>query len=201
VLVLFTALTVALVTYDRGLGNSLVGLTGGGCAVLLGASAVRRRRIPTHPRGSALTLELELAGLVLLVVNVLALLILGLGFLTGLTSDASLTYIVGVLSGALVGFFSKDVFTATESESWFALHYRARMNTCFLSFFLRRTAEGRWVGENQARWDPAGIESDALAAEQFAHAGSVVTGWDRDARRRRDEVLQEGVDRAPWVPT
>jgi len=78
--------------------------------VLLAVGRTIRNTVRAHPKRGPIGCELELVGLVLVVVNGLALLLLGLASLTTHASDATTTYFVGVLAGAAVGYFSKEIF-------------------------------------------------------------------------------------------
>ena len=169
------------------------------CLVLLAVGRTIRNTVRAHPKRGPIGCELELLGLVLVVVNGLALLLLGLASLTTHASDATTTYFVGVLAGAAVGYFSKEIFTPTESDSWFATHFRHTMSALFTPYFYRRF-NGSWVGEQQARWDPAGLESDALAANDYDDQDMSVRGWDGTARRQRAKTLERGLEREPWQP-
>lgn len=199
-LILSAGLVLALVTDGLGLNNTLTITTVISCVLLLAMSALLGRGMTAHPSRGALRFELELSGLLLLATMMIAAVVLGLSALTRLASASSLTFMVGVFSGAIVGYFSKDVLRSSEEESWLAVHYRYRMNGALSDFFFRQDARGNWVADERARWDPAGVQSDALAADQFVDGVTFVNGWGWDARRKRCAVLQRGMEQAAWTP-
>jgi hypothetical protein len=199
-LVLFAALAVSLCWYEYGWQSPVPVISIGMCLLLLATGLVIRVTVRAHPKRGPISCELELVGLVLLVVNGLAFLLLGLASLTTHASDATTTYFVGVLAGAAVGYFSKEIFTPTESDSWFAAHFRHTMNTLFQPYFYRRF-NASWVGDTQARWAPSGAESDALAANDYDDQDGSVRGWGAKARRQRAKTLERGLANEPWQPT
>ena len=106
--------------YEYGWRSPVPVISTGLCLVLLAVGRTIRNTVRAHPKRGPIGCELELLGLVLVVVNGLALLLLGLASLTTHASDATTTYFVGVLAGAAAGYFSKETFPPTESDSWFS---------------------------------------------------------------------------------
>lgn len=200
VLVLYAALGVGLAARQYGWASPVPVVSLVLCVSMLLGGRTLRRRITRSPVHAAFALELELGGLVLLILNALALMLFGLAVLTANATDKAVAYFVGVLAGASVGYFSKEIFKPTEADSWFAAHYRHAMNQLFAPYFFRRS-KGNWVGGEMARWDPGGVESDALVTNRYEDNGNPVIGWNARARRQRDSTLDRGLKQAPWNPS
>jgi hypothetical protein len=170
------------------------------CCVLFGTGLLLRRHLYSQPTRAVLGLESELIGLVLLVVCGFALVLYALASLTASGADKTTGYFVGVLAGACVGYFSKEIFKPNESSSWFAVHYRHVMNARFTAYFYRRDANGNWVQGMKGRWDPRGVESDALVANYYLDGDVEISGWNASSRRLRARTLETGLQADPWVP-
>jgi hypothetical protein len=145
----------------------------------------RLRFLPHSPSTALPLLELEVAGQVVGVIFLYASAIYLLAWL----SEELDTYLIGVASGAVIGFLSGAFLKAVEDESWVGAHVQRVLVGKYKPLFLQRSEKGELVGESPAVWEPDGKEADALQKPRYKVDGAWVGGWGWKARRRRIDTL------------
>lgn len=199
VVVLISAVVLAALAQDRDGRPALFIASAALVGVPIIAALCLRTSLEDHPVRAVYVLEIEVVGRVLAVTVGLAALVYAMASLTERFQSRVPAYFVGLVAGAAVGYFSKEIFKSSENDSWFALNFQHRMNSIYKPFFYHRDpGTGEWVTTPPARWRPDGIMSDALSYHQYKNEqGENVGGWSWQARRTRARTIGRGLQDPP----
>ena len=181
----------------------VVAVGAGVVVVLVAVAALGRRGIERRPARVVWVAEVEVVAFVCTVVLVLAVAVNVVAWLTDRYQQRGPAYLIGLVAGAAVGYFSRDLLGSVADENWFAAHFRSVMAALYKPYFYRRNPVDRaYVGDDlMARWLPDGLAADALRMNQYrTERGDYVSGWTHANRVRRAATIKGELSRQPWRP-
>lgn len=199
IVVLISAVVLAALAQDRAWRSVLLITAASVIGVLIITVLGMHINLEAHPIRAVYVFEIEVMERVIAATVVLAVLIFAMGNLTERYQSKISSYFVGLVAGAAVGYFSKEIFKSSDNESWFSLNFQHKMNAIYKPFFYRKDpARGEWIAKQPARWRPDGMMSDALSFHQYKNElGEYVSGWSWKARMTRAKTLQYGLRNDP----
>jgi hypothetical protein len=109
---------------------------------------------------------------------------------------------IGVLSASVAAIVITISLSPEKDKEWAAVHTQRTLEKEYGGMFYGVDQTGnliRVAGQDTPRWDPRGVESEAVYDYRYAwdEGQKPVNGWDKMARRYRAETLAAGLKKAP----
>lgn len=195
VLVLLAAVGLAALVVTPDLRTRTAIIAGIVAGLLLVLWLIARLVLRNRPVLLVYLFEAEVGLIVLAILYVLTAVIVVMAEVVARYQDKTTAYLIGLVAGAAVGLFAKDILTPAKDEPWVPMHCRYRMNRQFGSYFYSYDDSGKaWITESPRKWSPQGEMSEALAANAYATStGKWIDGWDHHARVVRARTLRAGL--------
>ena len=169
---------------------------------LLVAIVLCRRNLAEHPDRIASVSMVEIAAFVGAVVVVLTVVVNAVAWAADRYPAKGPAYLFGLVAGAAVGYFSREIFKPVEDRSWIEVRYLANTVRLYKQYFYRfDQSTKKYMGGELARWPPDGRAADALRANQYCNErGKNILGWNSAARRSRSATIKYELNCIPWNP-